>query len=83
MAGEFLQIIENDFADGSPVNTGSLLDKWASNSGFSESVRPGELAQLGFGQATPYRQDPFVINQFQNVSNDSILNLLSAAAFGQ
>jgi filamentous hemagglutinin family protein len=83
VAGEFLQIIENDFADGSPVNTGSLLDKWASNSGFSESVRPGELAQLGFGQATPYRQDPFVINQFQNVSNDSILNLLSAAAFGQ
>jgi hypothetical protein len=69
-ADELLAIIREDTKDGSPVNTGTLGVKWASNTGLSKLVRIGEYGQLSQGLALPQPGDAFILNLFEQQAAD-------------
>ncbi len=81
-AVELANIIQEDNKDGSTVNTGTVSDKWAANTGMSKIVHVGEYAQISEGLAQPYNTDSLIYNQFQTQSSPQALDELSRAAYG-
>ena len=57
-AAELLQIIKQDFLDGSTVNTATLGEKWVANTGLSKLVGVNGNAELFDGLANHSRATP-------------------------
>ena len=74
-------ITQNDTKDGSTVNTGTLADKWAGNTGFSKIIRFGDQGIFSNGQIYPGGSNPFSFNLFYGQTRQQILDDLSHAAF--
>jgi hypothetical protein len=55
-AAELLEIIRQDLLDGSTVNTGTLNEKWAANTGLSKLVWVNGTAVLFDGLTLPMNQ---------------------------
>jgi filamentous hemagglutinin family protein len=81
-ANALLTIIHEDSKDGSTVNTGTVLNKWAANTGLSKIVHVAESARIYDGLSQPYSGDSLIYNQFQEVNNPQSLDEMSRAAFG-
>jgi hypothetical protein len=78
---ELLDIMREDLKDGTPVNIGTRLDSWASNTGYSKLASPGQTTVIFDGTARPAHYPPYIVNIFEQQSKAAVLNELSEAAF--